>query len=303
MPDDPTPDEPTQGEQPPSVPGADEAPTVEAEPPTAADPAPEPAVAPAPATAPASARAREPLTWSTGRVAAIVLLVLVLAAGAGFLVGRSTSDSGPDSLAAAVKETANGDLPRGDLSLGDAIGALGPGSGSGSGKAGNLGGLLGGLLGGRDKNGSGKAGGATSEYLQQLLNRLEQQLGGSGGSGSGSGSGSEITPGTGTAFFGISAQPAPSGQAGAQIAAVADSSPASDAGLKVGDVVTAVDGNAVTTPAELVTAVRSHQPGDPITVTYTRDGHSTDVKVRLANSSSATTPPPTPTTPPTTRAA
>ncbi|HEX9505944.1 MAG TPA: PDZ domain-containing protein [Acidimicrobiia bacterium] len=319
MPDDPTPENPTPGEQPtveqPTVdqPTVDQPPTAPGEPPTVeaeahrgADPIPEPPTAsvtpaPAPAPSPRTAPVREPLSWSTGRVAAIVVLVLLLGAGAGFLVGRSTADSGPDSLAAAVKETANGDLPRGDLSPSDILGALGQGSGSGSGNSRDLGGLLGGLLGGSGKSGkNGKNGsrGDASGLLQQLLDRLQQQLGDSGGSGSGSGP--ESTPSAGTAFLGIAAEAAPSGQSGVRVASVADSSPAADAGLKTGDVVTAVDGTKVSTPVELVAAVRSHQPGDQITVTYTRDGQSTDVKVRLADSRSATM---SPTAPPTTRAA
>ena len=64
--------------------------------------------------------------------------------------------------------------------------------------------------------------------------------------------------------------------------------------------ITAVDGTAVTNPAALVTAIHAHQPGDQVTITYTRDGKSADVKVQLGKSATATTQPATSTTPPTT---
>ena len=46
-----------------------------------------------------------------------------------------------------------------------------------------------------------------------------------------------------------------------------DGSPAADAGLKAGDVVTAVDDRPVTTSTELTAAVRSAEPGDKVTLT------------------------------------
>ncbi len=74
---------------------------------------------------------------------------------------------------------------------------------------------------------------------------------------------------------------------GATITAVSSGSPAADAGLKAGDTVTAVDGEKVTSSLDLVRQVHSHSSGDTITVTYTRGGTSTDVKVKLASTPTA----------------
>ena len=217
--------------------------------------------------------------WDTGRVLVVGILVLVLGAGAGFLIGRSTADSGPATLAAAVDETAQGDLPAGDLSLDQILGAASEGLGKDSGD------LLGGLLGGSGTRGD------TSGVVGQILEQLGKQFGKDG-------TAQPSTPDAASPFLGVALEAAPSGQSGATIAEVTAGSPAADAGIRVGDVVTAVDGKAVTDAKTVATAVRAHQPGDQITLTLTRDGASTDVKVRLGNRDSSST---TPTTPPTTR--
>lgn len=73
---------------------------------------------------------------------------------------------------------------------------------------------------------------------------------------------------------------------GAAVARVASGSPADDAGLEVGDVITEVDGDSVSSAVELVAAIRSHDPGDEISITYERDGETTTVQVTLADLSS-----------------
>jgi membrane-associated protease RseP (regulator of RpoE activity) len=89
-------------------------------------------------------------------------------------------------------------------------------------------------------------------------------------------------PGVGSAaFLGVTTQPAPSGQQGAQVGTVQTGSPADQAGLKAGDVITAVDGNAVASPQELRQRIVSHQPGDQVTITYTRAGASAQATVKL----------------------
>jgi membrane-associated protease RseP (regulator of RpoE activity) len=73
---------------------------------------------------------------------------------------------------------------------------------------------------------------------------------------------------------------------GAEVVEVSAGSPADDAGLETGDVVTAVDGDDVGSAAELAQTVRSHEPGDEITVTYQRDGDEVDAEVTLASAES-----------------
>jgi putative serine protease PepD len=68
---------------------------------------------------------------------------------------------------------------------------------------------------------------------------------------------------------------------GAQLAAVKDGSPAADAGLQPGDIITAVGSRVVTSSTELTAAVRSAQPGDKVTLTVRRGQDSSQVDVTL----------------------
>jgi putative serine protease PepD len=72
-----------------------------------------------------------------------------------------------------------------------------------------------------------------------------------------------------------------SSSGGAQVTSVVSGSPADRAGLKAGDVITAIDGNSVTSADDLTAQVGSHKPSDSITVTVTRDGASKKVTVTL----------------------
>jgi membrane-associated protease RseP (regulator of RpoE activity) len=83
-----------------------------------------------------------------------------------------------------------------------------------------------------------------------------------------------------TAFLGVAVESA-GNDGGARITQVRPGSPADDAGLKAGDVVTKVDGTTVQNSTDLIQAVRGHDPGDSVTVTFTRDGNSTTAKVEL----------------------
>src|SRR4051812_23778171 len=91
-------------------------------------------------------------------------------------------------------------------------------------------------------------------------------------------------------FLGVSTQSATGDQQGAEVENVASGSPAAGAGLQQGDVITAVDGTAVSNPADLAQQVRSHQPGDQVTITYTRGGNSTDAPVQLGDRSAQNAP-------------
>lgn len=78
-------------------------------------------------------------------------------------------------------------------------------------------------------------------------------------------------------------------RAGAEVKSVSDGSPAADAGLKVGDVIVAIDGNAVAGAESLTGFVRAHATGDQVTLTVVRDGSATDVDVTLATREESTT--------------
>jgi len=81
------------------------------------------------------------------------------------------------------------------------------------------------------------------------------------------------------AYLGIHVADASS--SGAQITSVVSGSPADKAGLKAGDVITAIDGNDITSADDLTAQVGAHQPSDTITVTVTRNGASKNIKVTL----------------------
>jgi putative serine protease PepD len=68
---------------------------------------------------------------------------------------------------------------------------------------------------------------------------------------------------------------------GAGVAQVRTDGPAGDSGLRVGDVVTAIDGKPVGTSDALVGAVDAHKPGDEVTLKVRRDGRIRDVDVKL----------------------
>ncbi len=56
---------------------------------------------------------------------------------------------------------------------------------------------------------------------------------------------------------------------------------AAKAGLKSGDVITEIDGRAITSPEELIVAIRSHSVGEEITVTYKRGDKRATVNLTL----------------------
>jgi len=81
------------------------------------------------------------------------------------------------------------------------------------------------------------------------------------------------------AYLGIHVGDAPNG--GAKVASVQSGSPAATAGLQAGDVITAVDGKAITSADDLTAAVAAHQPKDKVTLTITRNGKTMSVDVTL----------------------
>jgi putative serine protease PepD len=96
-----------------------------------------------------------------------------------------------------------------------------------------------------------------------------------------------ITNGKAThAVIGVSvagAQNQQSSLTGATISAVTSNGAAAAAGLKAGDVVTALGGQRIADATALVAAVRSHAPGETVALTYLRGGKSTTVHVKLGS--------------------
>jgi putative serine protease PepD len=82
------------------------------------------------------------------------------------------------------------------------------------------------------------------------------------------------------AFLGVRIADAENG-GGAVVGQVDEGQPAADAGLEQGDVITKVDDTEITSGSDLTSAVRSHQPGDKVTITYTRDGDEKTTEVTL----------------------
>ncbi|WP_345434398.1 S1C family serine protease [Actinoallomurus vinaceus] len=87
------------------------------------------------------------------------------------------------------------------------------------------------------------------------------------------------------AYLGVSLSDAAGDQQGALIAGVQKGTPAASAGLQQGDVVTQADGKAITDAQTLSAAIRGHQPGDKISLTYVRNGSKHTVSVTLASNS------------------
>jgi S1-C subfamily serine protease len=90
--------------------------------------------------------------------------------------------------------------------------------------------------------------------------------------------GEEIRP----AFLGVEGTDPTTGPLGALITGVVADSPADEAGLRVGDLVTAFDGRAVQSFPDLGAAVRAAAPGDTVTLTVGRQGEETTIQVTLA---------------------
>jgi putative serine protease PepD len=82
------------------------------------------------------------------------------------------------------------------------------------------------------------------------------------------------------AYLGVKVGNAANG-AGAAIGSVVSGSPADNAGLKAGDVVTAIDGKTISNADELTASVGAHSPGDKVTLTITRSGATKTIDVTL----------------------
>ncbi len=92
------------------------------------------------------------------------------------------------------------------------------------------------------------------------------------------------------AYLGVSTGPTANGVPGAQVGEVTPNGPADRAGLRAGstltgqsgDVIIAVDGEAVEEPDDLSRLISSRKPGEEATITYRRNGREQSTKVKLA---------------------
>jgi len=83
------------------------------------------------------------------------------------------------------------------------------------------------------------------------------------------------------AYVGVSLASNSSG--GAEIAQVQSGTPAASAGLKVHDLITAIDGRAVSTTDGFIAAVSTFSPGQTVTMIVHRAGKTLSIKVTLGN--------------------
>ncbi len=82
-------------------------------------------------------------------------------------------------------------------------------------------------------------------------------------------------------IIGASVQTGRQTAVGALVQEVVDASPAAEAGLREGDVITEVDGALVTDGIALIVAIRTHQPGETLEFTIERGGREQRVTIRL----------------------
>ncbi len=74
-------------------------------------------------------------------------------------------------------------------------------------------------------------------------------------------------------------------RSGALVVLVRASSPAAAAGLRVDDVIVAVDGRAVSRSADVFAAIRRHRPGDRVSLSVVRGSQKLTLQVTLASTS------------------
>jgi membrane-associated protease RseP (regulator of RpoE activity) len=232
-------------------------------PPTAATPPPyeAPPTVEAPAMATAAPTAQVPLTAPVATAApekrrgvfvpwwALAVVAALVVFGGGLLIGHAVSDDGNGDRAVRATNPFGGNggrIPNPFAGNGNGNGIPNPFGGNGGGGSGNGGG------GNSNGNGNGNGGGASN---------------------------------TSTAFLGVGVANS-TDPAGVRVVNVVASGPAAGAGLQQGDVITAVDGNAVANTAALRAAVSAHQPGDDVKVTYTRSGSEKTVTVSLGDRTS-----------------
>jgi S1-C subfamily serine protease len=90
-----------------------------------------------------------------------------------------------------------------------------------------------------------------------------------------------VTPPSPQGYLGVGMQPSTSGP-GAQVTSVAAGSPAATAGLQVGDVITAINGQKVLSSRDAADAIASNAAGSKVTIEFQRGGASQNATATLA---------------------
>ena len=70
---------------------------------------------------------------------------------------------------------------------------------------------------------------------------------------------------------------------GAYVNSVAEDGPAAQAGIQQGDIITAVDGEQITSADGLIIAIREHEVGEKVTLTVMRGTDKQDIEVTLGS--------------------
>ena len=89
---------------------------------------------------------------------------------------------------------------------------------------------------------------------------------------------------TDVAFLGVGQAAVENNPDGVLVGSVSASSPASAAGIRQGDLITSVNGDKVSTFADIRGRIQTAKPGDVFDIKITRDGQSQTVKATLARS-------------------
>src|SRR5437773_3140335 len=84
------------------------------------------------------------------------------------------------------------------------------------------------------------------------------------------------------AYLGVFVQ-TPANRSGAAVAQVKSGSPAADAGLKAGDVITSFGGETIQSPDDLTAAVAAKAPGNKVSTTYVRNGTTKTTQVTIGS--------------------
>ena len=208
----------------------------------------------------AAAMGARPPFWDTGRVIVVAILVLVLGGGAGFLIGRSTADSGPATLADAVDRDRQGRSPRRRPRRSTRSWARPATSSARTAAASSVASSAGRL-------GSGGSAVRLERRRQRPARADPRPARQQARAGRAPPRPRRRTPAHRSS--GCALEAAASGQTGAKVGQVTPGGPAADAGVRAGDVITAVDATAVADPAAVATAIRAHRAGDQITLTLT----------------------------------